>query len=80
MLLPPLKKCPFCGSKAFYGESSKSDGYCSYKIGYVACDNPSCGVRTPSVVIDGYYGATTKPEDAIKVWNRRVKKWKLGSF
>lgn len=70
MKLPELKLCPFCGGEALLCEQSESDGQVSYKVAYVECD--VCGCNTGSYIIDGYYGATTTKEDAIKAWNRRV--------
>lgn len=65
-----IKNCPFCGGEAIYKIDTEPDGYCHYTVGFIKCDK--CGCQTPHLIIDGYYGATTKEEDVYKIWNKRV--------
>ena len=66
-----LKPCPFCGGPAVLCKELEPDGYCSYKVAYVKCDE--CGANTGKYIIDGYYGINATVRDAIKAWNRRTE-------
>lgn len=65
-----LEYCPFCGGIA---ELIRDRSYCGHEscmCAKVRCTE--CGCATPSVIIDGYYGAETTEKDAIDKWNRRA--------
>ena len=66
-----LLPCPCCGNVAKVIHECKPDGRCSYKVAFVRCS--ACVVRTADYIIDGYYGSTTKEEDAVAAWNRRAE-------
>ena len=64
-----LKPCPFCGGTAIWNEYEALDPPLHYRAGYVKCS--VCECRTRDYTLDGYYGSTDKPEDAVSVWNQR---------
>lgn len=65
-----LKNCPFCGGKATIEIKSCNDGYCSYHVKYIICEN--CGIQTREKVCDGYYHLYCSDEEIAEIWNRRI--------
>ena len=70
--MPELKLCPCCSSEAEIKHVKEWDSNVSYKAAYVQCQDRNCGIRTPSVCVDGYFGSKTTEEDVIKIWNKRT--------
>lgn len=60
-----LKPCPFCGGRAEM--RALKMGFYGGKIYWVHCISCCAEINNPKPV----------EEDAIKDWNRRVRKWKL---
>lgn len=66
------KFCPFCGGVPRIIRSTSCGGHGEfYETAKVACKE--CGASTSSVIIDGFYGATTTEQDTIDAWNSRVE-------
>lgn len=64
-----LLSCPACKSSGKFVFERKSDGHCSYIVGYVACEK--CAFRTRHRTVDGYYGCKDTVNDVINDWNAR---------
>jgi hypothetical protein len=52
-----LKKCPFCGGKAEFAETS---------VYWVRCSNEQCEAETTN-------GENGTKEEAAEIWNRRTE-------
>lgn len=57
-----------CGGKAVLKKRRETFGHGEFPlVAWVECC--SCGVRSRSFIVDGYYGETTTCDDAIDIWN-----------
>lgn len=67
-----LKPCPFCGGEGTLCKNKKSDGYGTYEVAFIECEE--CGCSSGTYIIDGHFGSKTTVQDAVDAWNRRPNK------
>ena len=65
-----LRLCPSCKGEPSFVTSFELDGNVRYEVGCIQCTN--CGIQTPSLCIDGYYGDPTTTDDIADIWNGKL--------
>lgn len=74
--MPPIKKCPWCGSQGHLTfdslEKPNGRGYPGNYLFYIKCTNDLCGAIAPYGKVDDIYRSTQEAVDkAVKIWNAR---------